>query len=183
MNQVLNQVTNNDVPVASQILSLENNARNVPHPGAHSAAPPDSLQALKPRQSCTGKQGSDPGTHLDKIRFILSNYWSRSQLSGSKERKGKSIGCWSETNDDLCLTLEVLKLGWLGTVPCACSLGTASAARSLQLLELLLTVISFVAQILLFGQVLAQLLLWREEAKAQPPFRGHLASISVCNKL
>lgn len=176
MNQVMNQV-------ASQILSLENNAWNVPHPGAHSAASPDSLQALKPRQSCTGKQGSDPGTHLDKIRFILSNYWSRSQLSGSKERKGKSIGCWSETNDDLCLTLEVLKLGWLGTVPCACSLGTASAARSLQLLELLLTVISFVAQILLFGQVLAQLLLWREEAKAQPPFRGHLASISVCNKL
>lgn len=56
-----------------------------------------------------------------------------------------------------------------GIVPCAWSLGTAPAARSLHLLQLLLTIISFVAQILLFGQVLAQLLLWREEAKTQPP--------------
>lgn len=71
-------------PVASQILSLENNAWNVPHPSAHIAAPPDSLQALKPGQSCTGKQGFDPSTHLDEIRFIPSNYWSHSQLSGSK---------------------------------------------------------------------------------------------------
>lgn len=44
------------------------------------------------------------------------------------------------------------------------SLGTAPAAA--------VTGISFVAQILLFGQVLAQLLLWREEANTQPPFRG-----------
>lgn len=40
------------------------------------------------------------------------------------------------------------------------------------------TIISFVAQILLFGQALAQLLLWREEANTQAPFRGRVGSNS-----
>lgn len=71
--QVCINTANHDCP--SQILSLQNTDRNVPHPsarriahllGKHNAATADSLQAMNPRQSCKDKQGCDEALTLIK---------------------------------------------------------------------------------------------------------------------